>query len=85
MSASAMPRTLNNSFYPFFSSKIRTSLPKFKANDSVYIVSGPLWALSVSCIPCQAFNLHTLLIALAMILAHCCCEGQGGKSIIMRK
>lgn len=84
MSVSVMPRTLNGSVYPFLSQKIRTSLPKFKANDSVYIVSRPLRTLNASYTPHQAFNLPISLITLAMVLAYYYCGDKGSKSITMR-
>ncbi len=77
-----MPRTLNGPVY--LSRKIRTSLSKFRANSSVYIVSGPLRALNMSCTPRCAFNLRSSLIALAIVLARYCCEGEGDKFITMR-
>ncbi len=80
-----MLRTLNGSVHPFFSRKIRTLLPKFRANGSICIVSGPLQAFSASYTPCRAFNLHSLLITLAMTLARCYCEDEGGKSITIQR
>ncbi len=79
-----MLRTLNGPVHPFFSQKIRTSLPKFRANGSVCIMSGLLQVLSASCTPRYTCNLYSSLIVLAMILACCYCEGEGGKFITMR-
>ena len=85
ISASAILKTLNGPVHLFFSQKIRTSLPKFRANGNVYIVSGPLRVLIASYTPRRAFNLHSSLVALAMALAHCCCKAEGGEFIIMQR
>lgn len=84
MSVLVIPRTLDGPVYPFFSREIRTSLPKFKTNISVYIVFEPLQTLSVSCTPYLVFNLRNSLIVLAMELGCCCYKDKSGECIIMR-
>lgn len=79
-----MPRTLNIPVHLFFSQKIRTQLPKFKADDSVGIVFEPLQALSISYTPRQAFNLQNSLMTLAIVLARYSCKGKGSESITIQ-